>query len=323
LDDSRDIKKGELALAVATSEPLANQAAAEIFKKGGNIVDAAVAASFAISVIRPQSTGIGGGGFLIYKRGRLPADVFDFREVAGRLASPDMYMREGKLRSDLSLNGPLAVAVPGLVAGLAEFHQGRGKLTWLEVLQPAINLALRGVPVSKHMANAIKVRWAIIEKDPELKRLLSKDGEPLEEGDVLVQKDLAQTLKRIAERGRQEFYRGATAKMLVDYMEKNGGILTLRDLARYRVRKREPLRGAWRRYALVTMPPPSSGGLHLLQILSMTDKLGLPKTAGVSYSKDPELNKAILGIVLEKLIPIQFRQSYRADEIFDRNGTIA
>ncbi len=264
-------KSSSKALAIATSEPLVNLAAEQIFAQGGSLADAAVAASFAISVVRPQSTGIGGGGFLIFKSKDGSVEVLDFRETAPHRASPKMFLRQGKADPQVSLNGPLAVATPGLVAGLFQFHQKHGKLPWSDVLAPSIALARTGFPISEHMARAIQTRWSVIQKDPEMMKHFSRLGKPLKAGDVLIQEDLAQTLERMAKGGSQEFYRGETSRRIIQYMKSAGGILSARDLSRYRVVSRQPLEANWKNYRIITMPPPSSGGLHLLQILKMTE----------------------------------------------------
>jgi len=265
-------------LAIATSEPLVNAAASEIFQQGGSLADAAVAASFAISVVRPQSTGIGGGGFLIFKSKEGVVEALDFRETAPHRASPERYVRKGKADPQLSLNGPLAVATPGLVAGLFEFHQKHGKLPWSDVLAPSIKLARGGFPISEHMARAIQTRWSVIQKDSEMMRHFSRSGQPLKAGDVLIQEDLAQTLQRIAEGGAREFYRGETSRRIIQSMKTAGGILSARDLEKYRVVVRKPLEAQWKNYRVITMPPPSSGGLHLLQILKMTERATAEKS---------------------------------------------
>ncbi len=276
---STKLSQPQRSLAIATSEPLVNAAAAEIFQQGGSLADAAVAASFAISVVRPQSTGIGGGGFLIFKSKDGLIEALDFRETAPHQASPKMYVRQGKADPQLSLNGPLAVATPGLVAGLFAFHQRHGKLAWTEVLAPSIHLARGGFPISEHMARAIQTRWSVIQKDPEMMRHFSRWGQPLKAGDVLIQEDLAQTLQRIAEGGAREFYQGETSQRILKYMKSTGGILSAQDLAKYQVVTRKPLEAQWKNYRVVTMPPPSSGGLHLLQILKMTEIVGAEGSA--------------------------------------------
>ncbi len=288
-------------LSVATSEPLASQAAEEILKKGGNIADAAVASSFAISVLRPHSTGIGGGGFLVFVpsknskalRSKVGAEAWDFREVAGHRASPGMYLLQDRLEAKASVYGPLATGVPGLVAGLFEFHRRHGRIKWAETLGPAIRLAENGFAVSPELAAVIARQRLHLSRDPEMAKHFLPKGRPLRTGEVLFQKDLGQTLRRIARDGRHDFYRGETARKVSDWIQAQGGILTLRDFARYRVREREALMGTWRGYRVVTMPPPSSGGVHLLQLLQITD--GLIRSKG-SFDSDSQTNLKILEI---------------------------
>ena len=262
----------EAKLAVSSSEPLVGKAAVQMMKAGGNIIDATVAASFVLSVIRPQSTGIGGGGFLIYHDKKLNlTEAWDFREVAPLAAKSDMYLVDGTFVPEMSLNGAKAVAVPGLVAGLYDLHKKHGKLSWAQVLQPAIEAAEQGVPASAHFVRATTGRLEILSKDAELLKLFTRDGKPMLAGDIYKQPDLAKTLRGIAAEGKDYFYKGEFANALTEWMKANGGLITKEDLAGYQVKVRTPLVSEWRGYKIVTMPPPSSGGIHLLQILSIVD----------------------------------------------------
>lgn len=284
----------EKKLAISTSEPLVAEAAAEIFQQGGNIADAAVAASFAISVVRPQSTGLGGGGFLVsYFKGQ--SQAWDFRETAPYLSRRDMFLKKDpktkklEVIPDLSSVGPKAAATPGLVAGLYEFHQKHGHLKWVQVLQPAIRLAGTPISVSAHMARALRDMSEDILKDPEMTKVFTQAGEVLEEGDTFVQPDLKSTLEGIASGGKKYFYRGEFASKLGAWSAANKAVLNAGDLKMYQVKIRKPLQVTWRNYQVLSMPPPSSGGLHLLQILKMVDAVRVKSGAYGAGSTPPSL----------------------------------
>ncbi len=266
----------------ATAHPLASQAAIAILTKGGNAFDAAVAASFVISVVRPQSTGIGGGGFLLtWDPKDKTTDVYDFRERAPALASRDMYLNKdgserdhsfvGKVVPNASLNGHLAIGVPGLVAGLLDVQSKKGKLKLPVVMQPAIDIAENGFPVYEGLAEDILDRKDVLNLFPSSQKIFLPNGIALKAGDKLVQKDLAWTLKQIAAKGKDGFYKGTVAERIVSEMKKGGGILSAKDLTDYKVKKREPVSGTYRNFKIVSMPPPSSGGVHIIQMLNMLE----------------------------------------------------
>lgn len=265
---------------VATAHPLASEAALAMLRKGGNAFDAAVAASFVISVVRPQSTGIGGGGFLLtWEVKKKEVDVYDFRERAPAAASRDMYIEkdgseknftyDGKTVPNASVNGHLSVGVPGLVAGLVKVQEAKGKLKLATVMQPAIDIAAKGFPVYEGLAAEIQERMEILGVFPDSRKIFLPDGKPLKAGQTLVQKDLAWTLRQIAERGAAGFYQGEVAKRLVSEMQRGKGLITADDLKGYKVKMREPVRGDYRGYKIVSMPPPSSGGVHIVQMLNI------------------------------------------------------
>lgn len=272
---------------VSTEGTAATAAAKRILDQGGNIVDAAVAASFAISVERPQSTGLGGGGFLLYreaKTGRIYA--VDFRERAPLGATPGMFTdAKGAVVSKRSINGILSVAVPGLVAGLTEIHRRFGSLPLKTLIAPAISLAANGFPVYPSLARALLARRSALDPYPATRAIFLKaDGTTWKTGELLRQKDLARTLGLIARHGAAAFYRGSIASDILQESRRLHGILRPEDLHRYQVKWREPVRGRFHGLEVVSMPPPSSGGALVIEILQMLDhdplrELG-PLTAG-------------------------------------------
>jgi len=278
---------------VATGHPVASEAGAAILRHGGNAVDAAVATAFALSVVEPQSSGIGGGGFaLVYLAREKKVQVIDFREVAPAAATPTMYVQEGKAREDLARAGPLSVAVPGAVRGYIDLLKRFGKRPLLEVLGPAIDLAARGFRANRAYVLAAEERRDCVAADPEASRIFlrrGRDGElhAPEPGDLLVQPDLARTLKAIALRGADAFYKGEIAHRIAATVQSGGGILNEQDLAAYKVRDREPLEGTYRGYRVVTMPPPSSGGMILIGLLNVLERED--PTAG-GYKPEPYLH---------------------------------
>jgi gamma-glutamyltranspeptidase / glutathione hydrolase len=263
---------------VVTAGDQASEAGVEMLRRGGNAVDAAVAASFAISVIRPQSTGIGGGGFfLLYLVKSKETLAIDFRERAPGRATHDMFVREGKAVADLSRNGPLAVAVPGLVAGLVEIQEKYGTMPLNAVMAPAIRLADEGFPIYPQLAQAIAYRAQLLGDSPATRAIYFREDRPLHEGELLVQKDLTRTLQEIAAHGKDAFYQGRVAKALVEEMHVRGGLITQEDLDRYRVVYRPPVTGTFRGNEIHSMPPPSSGGVLILQMLHVLDGFPLPQ----------------------------------------------
>lgn len=259
---------------VVSASPLASEAGLLMLKKGGNAVDAAVATTFAISVVEPFSAGIGGGGFLLFhsqKTGEIKA--LDFRERAPIKATKNMYLdAKGKVRPGASITGYLAVATPGTVAGMYEVHRRYGKLPWREVIKPGIALAKNGFIISDRVAwrssPAYEIRKQAILKNPAAKKIFTRNGEYYQPGEKLIQTDLAKTLEAISE-NPQSFYRGKIAETIASDMKKNGGLITIEDLKQYQAIWRNPVCGNFRKSKICSMPPPSSGGVHLLQMLNM------------------------------------------------------
>lgn len=264
--------------AIATQGAATSKAAKRILAAGGNLADAAVAASFTASVERPQSTGIGGGGFLIFHEGKTnKIHVFDFRERAPQKTTPSMYLDEkGEVIQGKSVDGIHAVGVPGLVKGLVEFHKRFGKLPLETVMAPAIELAEKGFEVYPNLALASEKRQKVLTLFPASQALyLRKDGTPLQTGDLLIQQDLAKTLRKIAQTQGRDFYTGDLAKQIVAESQRRSGLLTLQDLRSYRVRQRKPVRAKVLGYEIVSMPPPSSGGTHVIQTLKALESVPL------------------------------------------------
>lgn len=260
---------------IATQGEAASKAGALIFDKGGNFVDAAVAISFAISVERPQSTGIGGGGFmLIYDAKNKKTFAVDFREKAPLGAKGKMFLdKKGEVIKGKSTEGIFAGAVPGTVAGLTEIHKRYGKLPLAVVMEPAIRLAENGFPIYDHLANAIKDHQELLKRYPaSAKIFLNIDGSPKKSGDILIQSDLANTLKIISRKGRNGFYKGKVAKEFIAEEKRLGGLITQKDLDQYKVVWRKPVKGTYLGYTIESMPPPSSGGVHVIEILNILEQ---------------------------------------------------
>ncbi|HUI24658.1 MAG TPA: gamma-glutamyltransferase [Candidatus Kryptonia bacterium] len=256
---------------VASEHALASAAGVEILQRGGNAVDAAMATALAVCVLNSSSCGIGGGGFMLaYFPRTQRAVALDYRERAPAAATRDMFVRDGKAVPALSRNGGLAIAVPGEIAGVAHAVRRYGRLPLATVIQPAIRLARDGFPIGEHLAEEIAREHDTIATQPALAALLlHADGTPRLRGETLQFPALAETLTRVAEVGPDAFYRGAVAADIVDAVHSAGGILTLDDLASYRPVERRALRGRYRGDEVLTMPPPSSGGGVLLEILNI------------------------------------------------------
>jgi gamma-glutamyltranspeptidase / glutathione hydrolase len=252
---------------VASAHPLATQAGVEVLKQGGNAIDAAVATTLAISVVEPFSAGIGGGGFAIVKVGN-QVETLDFRERAPKQASRNMYLdAQGKVRPNASLEGHLAAGVPGTISGLAAAHRKYGKLPWRMVVAPAIKLAREGFNVSELYTEQAKSKQKLLASNPAAREIFTRNGQPLQPGEKLVQRDLARTLIAVA-RNPQDFYTGSIASKIDRDMRQHQGLITLADLKSYQPKWRAALCGKFRQYNVCSMAPPSSGGVHLLQILN-------------------------------------------------------
>ena len=265
---------------VVSDNPLATQAGTEILDRGGNAIDAAIATGFALAVVDQAASGLGGGGFMIiYDARDKRAHALDFRETAPEAAHADLYARNGKPVPSLSLTGALAVAVPGEVAGLLAAMKRFGSLPLAVLMAPAIRLATEGFPLDAALRYAIERQASNMKKFPDLGRIFLVKDEVPPEGETIRQPDLGQTLKAVVTDGADVFYQGWIAQAIVDTVKKDGGVLTLEDLKSYKPIWREPLVGSYRKRTVITMPPPSSGGVALIQMLNVLEGHQLMKLA--------------------------------------------
>ena len=260
---------------VATVQGDASNAGVEVMKAGGNAVDAAVAIGFALAVTHPQAGNIGGGGFMLFRRPDGEVHFLDYREKAPSKATADMYLnKDGNVIKDMSTLGYKAIAVPSSVAGLAYAQQHWGKLSLARVMEPAIRLARDGFVLD--YGTTMDLRDDDLTKFPESRRIFQRDGNFYQAGDVFKQPELARTLERIA-KNPDDFYHGDLARELAAAMQKGGGLITAQDLADYEVKERQPIRGTYRGYEIVSAPPPSSGGVALVEILNILEGYDLAK----------------------------------------------
>src|SRR5882724_854414 len=261
---------------VVAQEKLAAQIGADILRQGGNAVDAAVATGFALAVTYPRAGNIGGGGFMVIHSTERKEDIaIDYRETAPSAATRDMYLgADGKPDTDKSRNSALGIGVPGTVAGLALALEkyGSGNFTLAQIIKPAIELARNGFVVTDDMADTLPDMYSRMARWPNSAKTFSRaDGTPLHDGDRLIQPDLAATLAVIAEQGPRGFYQGPVAEKLAKAVSDAGGIMTADDLRSYQAVIREPVRGSYRGYDIVSMPLPSSGGTVLLETLNILE----------------------------------------------------
>lgn len=249
-----------------------SQVGAEIMSKGGNAVDAAVAMGFALGVCEPFTSGLGGGGLATIHTETGEDFFIDFREVAPAAATLDLYLdAEGKSNGN-TMTGGLASGVPGEVAGMLYLLENYGTMTRQEVMEPAIRIATEGFTVSQYCANAISDAYEKAMEFPEMQKVYwTEDGLPYETGDVIVNPDLAKALQKIADEGKDGFYKGEIAQAVVDTLAKYDGVMTLEDLAAYEVQVRTPVTSTYRGYKVISSPPPSSGGTHLIEILNILE----------------------------------------------------
>ncbi|MBS1856333.1 MAG: gamma-glutamyltransferase [Acidobacteria bacterium] len=267
---------------VVSREKHATAAGLAVLQSGGNAIDAAVAVGFALAVTHPSAGNIGGGGFMLIRLADGRTTFLDFRERAPLAASRNMYIdpATGKATQD-SVLGYRAAGVPGTVRGLEYANKKYGRKPWAALVHPAVELATSGFPVSYAQAQSFRAARALAQF-PESKRIFLNDGKFYEPGDVLVQGDLARTLERVEKQGSKGFYEGQTAQLLAEDVARHGGLITEEDLRRYTVRELKPLTGSYRGYTIVTAPPPSSGGVGVLEMLGMLETTGYEKSGAGS-----------------------------------------
>lgn len=263
---------------VVTQEPNATDIGVKVLRSGGNAIDAAVAVTFALAVTYPSAGNIGGGGFLLYRSREGQSTFIDFRERAPLKASRDMYLGPDGDPTSESREGWKAAGVPGTVAGLEMAHQKYGRKKWAELIAPSVQLAAKGFEISYQQATGFRETSARLSAFPESKRIFLKNGQFYEPGEKLIQPELAKTLQRIQKSGSRDFYHGETARILAEEMDRNGGLITLEDLKQYQVFERTPLKGSYKDFEVLTAPPPSSGGIGILQMFQVLNGSGYDKS---------------------------------------------
>ncbi len=257
---------------VVSAHAIASRVGDEILRQGGNAVDAAVATGFALAVVYPRAGNIGGGGFMVVRMPDGQATTIDFREKAPLAAGPDMWLDEnGEYDRQLHHLSHRSVGVPGTVAGLAYVHEKYGSLPWRDVVQPAVELAAEGWSMTPGVARSLAVYRNEFSRFPATMAAFFRNGEPYEVGETFRQPDLARTLERIRDQGRDGFYAGETARLIVAEMERGDGLITMEDLARYQPVERAPIRGTYRGFGIIGMPPPSSGGTVMVEMLNILE----------------------------------------------------
>jgi gamma-glutamyltranspeptidase/glutathione hydrolase len=316
---------------VASVHELASRAGVEMMQAGGNAVDAAVATGFALAVVHPQAGNLGGGGFMLLRTADGKTHFVDFREKAPAAATANMYLdARGNVIADASVVGYRAISVPGSVAGLAYAQKKYGKLPLEKVMAPAIRLAREGFVLAWEDADDLHDKD--LAKFPESRRIFQRDGNYYREGEMLRQPELARTLERIA-RDPDDFYHGTIARELAAAIQKSGGLITADDLARYEVKEREPVRGSYRGYEIISAPPPSSGGVALLEILNILEGYDLSRAGNRSadaihltveafqraffdraeFLGDPDFSKIPVAQLIDKKYGMAWRESINPD----------
>lgn len=264
---------------VVSDHHLSSDVGIEILKKGGNAVDAAVATAFSLAVTHPEAGNIGGGGFIVLMKSDGEVTTFDFREKAPLAASPTMFLDEnGKIKDNSNHEGLLSVGVPGTVAGLYKAHQKYGKLPWKDLVQPAIDQAKNGFPMSWGLYQAaLRVSKLDANYDIMQNFFRGENGEIVPPGELWKQPALAKTLEAIRDQGKDGFYTGAVAEEIERYMKANGGIITREDLAKYEAVERKPLKTTFKDFEIFSMPPPSSGGVALIEMMNLMEAVEIEK----------------------------------------------
>ncbi|MFZ1702009.1 MAG: gamma-glutamyltransferase [Pyrinomonadaceae bacterium] len=283
---------------VASQHEIASKIGVEVLKKGGNAVDAAIAVGIALAVVYPEAGNLGGGGFMLIRKKSGEAYAIDYREMAPKAASRDVYVdKDGNLINGegSSTVGYRASGVPGTLAGfdLAFTKYGSGKVKWSDLVRPARAVAQNGYVLSYRLAELFKAYRSSLSNYPDSNRIFLNNGKFYEEGDTLRQPDLAATLGRVERLGAREFYTGQTAKLIAADMKANGGLITLDDLNNYQAKERTPLRGTYRGHEIITMPPPSSGGVVMLGVLNMLEAYDVEKMGFNSAARFHILTEAM------------------------------
>lgn len=324
---------------VSSASRLASEAGVGALKQGGNAVDAAIATAFALAVTWPTAGNIGGGGFMVYHGSDGDATTFDFRERAAIAATERMYLGlDGQVANNSNHFGPLAVGVPGTVAGMWLAHQERGSLLWEDLVQPAIDLARNGIPITYSLATGFTRNASRLKQyEASERKFFRADGSAYELGDTWYQPDLAHTLELIRDNGADGFYRGENAERFASFMAEIGGIITEEDLAQYEAVEREPIRGTYRGYDIVSMPPPSSGGVALVQMLNilegydlgemghnsadylhvLTESMRRAYADRAEHLGDPDFNE---GMPLDRLMDKEYAAELRASIDMDQKS---
>jgi gamma-glutamyltranspeptidase / glutathione hydrolase len=272
---------------VASVSAIASQVGLDILKRGGNAVDAAVAVGLALAVVWPEAGNLGGGGFMMVRLHTGKAVAIDYREMAPAAAHRNVYLdSKGEYIKGSSTVGHKAAGVPGTVAGFALALEKYGTMKWAEVCEPARKLAAEGFPVWYQLERSIKSHAADLAQFSESKRIYLRDDKPYEDGEIFKQPELAATFARLSQNGPREFYEGETARLIADSMQKHAnGWMTLADLKNYQAKEREPLRANYRGHEIITMPPPSSGGIALIEMLNILSRYDL-KAMGFGSSRE-------------------------------------
>jgi gamma-glutamyltranspeptidase/glutathione hydrolase len=257
---------------VSSSNVIASEVGAEVLRAGGNAVDAAIATGFALAVVHPSAGNIGGGGFMVIRFPDGTATAMDFREKAPLAAHAEMFLDEnGEYSREIHHNSHLAVGVPGTVAGFAMAHEKYGTGDWSRLVDPGVGLAGEGFPLSEALAGSFENAVRAMESYPASLATFTNEGAPSVAGDLWVQPDLAESLGRIRDQGRDGFYLGKTARLIAQEMERGGGMITEEDLSRYQAVERTPIMGTYRGYDIIGMPPPSSGGTAMVEMLNILE----------------------------------------------------
>ena len=315
--DQGPMLAGDVAIPVSAADGMvvsasgyASDVGARTLQAGGNAVDAAIATGLALAVTHPTAGNIGGGGFMVIRFPDGRATAIDFREKAPLAAHPEMFLDEnGEYSFRIHHNSHLAVGVPGTVAGFALAHERYGSSTWADLVQPAVGLADQGFELSDALARSFRNARQRFEPYPASLAQFTNDGQPHEAGETFRQQDLARSLERIRDRGRDGFYLGETAHLIAQEMVRGGGMITEEDLARYEAIEREPIRGTYRGYDIISMPPPSSGGTALVQMLNILEGFDLAEMGHNSPDYVHHLAEAMRRAYLD-------RARYLADQDF-------